>query len=174
MLLARRGVDNNLTLQNYHVMNLSREEFSSVVMMTWLFFIVSYNNSPLVQFLGCQANTASERLANIGRKVGISAHKKSQGLFDMAGPMATVLRQAEFGTFETAGIIPWIQGVVESQTPLGRAAATPQQITALNDLLTIINNWEKTTGHPIKTLEGNANRTVRLAQLARGAALVTN
>lgn len=174
MLLARRGVDATIECQQYRMMNLSKEEYSSVVMMTWMFYIISDNTSPLVQFLACQANTAAERLANIGRKVGIPSHKKSQGLFDMAASMATILRQIEFGTFESSGITLWIQGTIESQTPLGSAAATPEQSDALRDLLIVINNWEKTTGHPIKVREPNQNGAVRVAQLARGAALVSN
>lgn len=164
MLMARRGASGFISLQNYRFMNLSKEEFSSVGFMSWLFFIISYN-SPLVTFLGCQANTASERLINIGKKVGIDAHNKSQALFDMAAPMATLLRQIEFGTFELSTPVLWIRRVIESQTPSGAAPiATAQQAAALLDLLTIINNWEKATGHRIKNPEANIRGTVRIEQ----------
>ena len=160
MLMARRGGLGTISLANYRFMNLSKEEYSTVGLLSWLFFVISYN-SPLVTFLGCQANTASERLTNIGKKVGIEAHKKSQALFDMAGPMGTVLRQIEFGTFETVGAVAWIRGVIEAETPLGRPpVATVQQVAALGDLLTIINNWEKATGHKIKHPEANITGTV--------------
>lgn len=164
MLMARRGGLNDISLRDYRFMNLSKEEYSSVGMLSWLYFIISYN-SPLVQFLGCQANTSAERLMNIGRKVGIEAHKKSQALIDMAGPMATVLRQIEFGTFEATGTTPWIRGVIESQTPFGAPpVATSQQVVALLDLLAIINNWEKATGHKIKNQDVNVSGIVRVQQ----------
>ncbi len=161
MLMSRRGGNGNIDLQNYRFMNLSKEEYSSVGFMSWLLFIVSYD-SPLVNFLGCQANTASERLGNIGKKVGIEAHKKTQSLFDMASPMATVLRQIEFGTFELIAPAVWIRRVIESQTILGAPLASPAQRAALIDLLLVINNWEKATGHKIKNPEGNITGTVRI------------
>jgi hypothetical protein len=164
MLMSRRGGLDEIMLSEYRFMNLSKEEYSSVGMLSWLYFSISYN-SPLVQFLGCQANTSAERLINIGRKVGIEAHKKSQALIDMAGPMATVLRQLEFGTFEATGLNLWIRGVIESQTPLGAPpVATPQQAAALVDLLAIINNWEKATGHKIKAPEANVSGVVKVQQ----------
>lgn len=164
MLNARRGGSSTIILAQYRFLNLSKEEFSSVGLLSWLYFAISYD-SPLVRFLGCQANTSAERLMNIGKKVGIEAHKKSQALIDMAGPMATVLRQIEFGTFEAIGTNPWIRGVIESQTTFGAPpVATAQQAAALIDLLTIINNWEKATGHKIKNPEANVSGVVRVQQ----------
>jgi hypothetical protein len=162
MLMARRGGSGKINLQNYRFMNLSKEEYSSVGFASWLFFIISYD-SPLVTFLGCQANTASERLMNIGRKVGIEAHKKAQALFDMAAPMATILREIEFGLFELDTPPLWIRKVIESQIP-GVNTSTTEQKAALIDLLTVINNWEKATGHRIKNPEGNITGTVRVQQ----------
>ncbi len=162
MLLARRGSTGNLQLQNYRNMNLSKEEYSSVGFMSWLFFIISYD-SPLVNFLGCQANTASERLANIGRKVGIDSHKKSQALLDMAGPMATLLRTIEHGTFEVIAPNVWVRRVIESQTQIGAPLADQAQRDALIDILTIINNWEKATGHCIKNPQSNITGSVRVS-----------
>ena len=144
-------------------MNLSKEEYSSVALMSWLLFIIS-NNSPVVDFLSCQANTASERLANIGKRVGIEAHTRTQGLFDLAAPTATILRQVEYGTFELNTPVLWIRRVIESQTPVGLPLATQPQRDALIDLLTIINNWEKATGHRIKNPETNIRGTVKIHQ----------
>jgi hypothetical protein len=161
MLMARRGANGNINLGQYRHMNLSREEYSSVLMMSWFFFMISYNASPLVTFLGCQANTVAERLIKIGMKVKIDAHRQSQGLIDMAGPANAILRAIEAGTFEVTN---WLQRSIESQTPAGIAVATPQQAAALVDLLTIINNWEKTTGHRIKNPEANITGTVKIQQ----------
>lgn len=161
ILLARRGGNGTLTLQNYRYMNLSRQEYASVGFMTWLMYIVS-TDSPLVNFLGCQANTASERLDNIGKKVGLEAHKKSQALFDMAAPMATILRNIEFGTFEVTAPSVWIRNVIESQRGLPGVTPDPAERDALLDILTVINNWEKATGHKIKNPEANITGTVRV------------
>jgi hypothetical protein len=161
MLMARRGGSGNIVLKNYRFMNLSKEEYASVGFMTWLFFIISYD-SPVVNFLGCQANTSSERLMNIGKKVGLDAHKRSQALFDMAAPSAAILREIEFGTFELSTVQIWIRVVIESQTTAGRLIASDSQKLALIDLLTVINNWEKATGHRIKNPEATINAAVRV------------
>jgi len=166
MMLSRRGSAGNLTLNNYRFMNLSREEYASVGFVSWLYFIIAYN-SPLVNFLGCQGNTASERLVNIGKKVGIEAHSKAQALFDMAPSAATLLRNIEFGSFELTAPDTWIRTVIESQTTNGGPVASPAQRAALIDILTVINNWEKATGHKIKNRESNVVGTVRIAQLSR-------
>lgn len=173
ILMARRGAGGTINLGQYRFMNLSREEYSSVAMMSWLYFIISYNTSPLVTFLGCQANNAAERLIKIGRKVGVEAHKKTQSLFDLAGPLNNVLRQIETGTFE---VLNWLRVAIESQVPAAPPAVNPAnaaQQAALVDFLIIINNWELATGHKIKNREANVNGTFRIAQMARGS-LVTN
>jgi hypothetical protein len=163
MLMARRGGNGSISLAEYRFMNLSKEEYSSVALMSWLFYVIS-DNTPVVDFLSCQANTASERLANIGKRVGIEAHTRSQGLFDLAAPTATILRQIEFGTFELNTPVLWIRRVIESQTPVGQPLATQPQRDALIDILTVINNWEKATGHRIKNPETNIRGTVKIHQ----------
>jgi hypothetical protein len=163
MLLSRRGASNTLVLANYRFMNLSKEEYASVGFLTWLFFIISYD-SPVVTFLGCQGNSAADRLSNIGKKVGLEPHKKSEALIDMASPMATILRNIEFGTFEVDDPETWIKTVIESQKVPSPASAA--QKNALQDILTVINNWEKATGHKIKNRESNITGVVRVTQLA--------
>jgi hypothetical protein len=151
MLMARRGDSGNITLSNYRFMNLSMEEYSSVGFLTWLFHIISYN-SPLVKYLGCQSGTPAERLTNIGKIVGIEAHNKAHELMELATPTATILRLIEFGLFENATITGslWIKGAIESQVPGINPTPLLNQQQTLPDLLTVINNWEKATGHKIK------------------------
>lgn len=157
ILMARRGATGTIDLANYRFMNLSKEEYSSVGLFNWLFYIISYD-SPLVTFLGCQANTTSERLMKIGKRVGIEAHAKSQALMDLSVPTATILRMIEYGSFEVAG---WLRATIESQVGPPNFP-TVQQEEALTDLLTIINNWEKATGHRIKNTEANLNGILKL------------
>ena len=158
ILLARRGATGTIQLSQYRFMNLSREEYASVGLFSWLYNIISYD-SPLIIFLGCQANTSAERLIKIGKKVKIEAHAKSQGLIDLSIPTATILRMIEFGTLEVPS---WLQQSIESQTPTGAPIATTEQSLALVDMLTIINNWEKATGHRIKNPSANITGSVKV------------
>jgi len=157
MLMSRRT--NESTFDNYRYFNLSKEEYAAVVMMSWLYEIISYN-SPVVSFLGCDGNTPGERLTNIGKKVGVPAHSKSEGLLDIAPPMNTLLRRIEFGDYSRE---PLVTDIITSQ-----AKSLPQNDpnrNALNDLLLIMNNWEKATGHKIKNPQLSVNGTVKLGQL---------
>ncbi|RZL03142.1 MAG: hypothetical protein EOO89_28520 [Pedobacter sp.] len=119
MLMSRRTTET--TFFNYRYFNLSKEEYSSVVMMSWLYEVVSYD-SPLIQFLRCNGNTPGERLINIGNKVGINAHGKSEGLLDIAPVMNTLLRRIELGDYN---IEVEVRTIIESQT-VG-SPATPAQ-----------------------------------------------
>ena len=158
MLMARRTTETNFN--NYRYFNLSKEEYASVVMMSWLYEAVSYD-SPIVTFLRCNGNTPGERLINIGNKVGLPAHSKSEGLLDIAPPMNTLLRRIEFGDYnqdhnaEVEEIINSHKNNLPDQDPRRQA---------LNDLLLIINNWEKATGHRIKNPESQLAGTVKVQQ----------
>jgi hypothetical protein len=156
MLMSRRTTET--TFNNYRYFNLSKEEFASVVMMSWLYEVVSYD-SPIVRFLRCNGNTPGERLINIGLKVGVNAHNKSEGLLDIAPPMNTLLRRIELGDYN---VETEVRTIIESQTPASTATAAQKQ--ALNDLLQIINNWEKATGHKIKNPDANITGTVKVQQ----------
>jgi hypothetical protein len=158
MLMSRRTTET--TFNNYRYFNLSKEEYSSVVMMSWLYEVVSYD-SPLIQFLRCNGNTPGERLINIGKKVGVNAHGKSEGLLDIAPPMNTLLRRIELGDYNPVNEAQ-VRSIIESQIP---GSVSPiQDRQALTDLLLIINNWEKATGHKIKNPEANITGTVRIQQ----------
>jgi hypothetical protein len=156
LLSARRGATSGNT---YGDLNLSREEFASVLMTSWFTFIIS-DDSPVVQFLHCQSSTIGERLIKIGNKVGIPAHRKSQDLFEMAAASANILRIIENGgVLDNAGIMTTI---IQSLNPPVVPPLTPNQ-NLMSDLLTIINSWEKATGHRIKTPEANIRGTVSIA-----------
>jgi len=156
MLMSRRTTDTNFN--NYRYFNLSREEYASVVMMSWLYEVISYD-SPLIDFLRCNGNTPGERLINIGNKVGLPAHSKSEGLLDIAPLMNTFLRRIELGDYndQTA-----VRRIIESQTTTLFPVATLPEQQALTDILSIINNWEKATGHKIKNPEIKAAAAVRV------------
>jgi hypothetical protein len=132
LLLSRRASgDSKINPVKYPYYNLSREEFSAVIMASWFFHIIEYS-SPLITFLNCDATTAGERIIKLGEKVGIKAHRKSQFIFELAPSLAYVLREIELGRYDD----------VESRLN------DPDE---LKIILSVINNWEVTTGHIIKT-----------------------
>jgi hypothetical protein len=156
VLLARRGNPAN----TYANQNLSREEFSSVLLASWFTFIIS-DNTPVVNFLNCESSTIGERLHKIGNKVGIPAHSKSQALFEMAAPASNVLTTIEIGgVLDNPGVMP---NILTSLIP-PVAANTTVNMNLMTDLLTIINNWERATGHRIKTAPANLTGTVQAQQ----------
>lgn len=154
MMAARRG-----SQTNYAEKNLSREEFSSVLLTSWFAFAISWD-SDLVDFLGCESSTIGERLLKIGDKIGVPAHRKSQALFEMAGPASSILCAIEVG-----GILDdtsWVNGMFSTADP--NASPTAAQRNFMNDFLLVINNWERATGHRIKNPETVINGTVRMTQ----------
>lgn len=148
MLMSRRST--SLNFNNYRYFNLSAEEYSSYIFMYWLFNIVSFD-SPVVKFLKAEANTAGERLMNIGRRVGLNAHTKSIAILDIAQPMSTILRSIELGIFNDSNFISRIIRALSVSPP--SPAPAPEEVAILNTILLVINNWEKATGHRIKDAE---------------------
>ncbi len=156
LLRARRG---NTGTNSYANLNLSREEFSSVLLTSWFTFIIS-DDTPIVQFLNCQSSTIGERLQKIGVKVGIPAHGKCQSLFEMAGAAANILTRIEDGNIlDDQARMNDILASLDPTTP-----GTDEDVNLMSDLLTLINNWEKATGHKIKNPEGNITGTVKIQQ----------
>ena len=159
LMMSRRTTELDFT--NYRYFNLSAEEYSSYLFMYWLFFIISFD-SPVVDYLNCNANTPGERLINIGRKVGLPAHTKSIAILDIAQPMNLILRSMELGLFNNSN---FLQRVMRSLSTINAILnPTPQEINILNNMLLIINNWEKATGHRIKNPEANITGSVRVQQ----------
>lgn len=153
LLIARRG---DVGANSYANLNLSREEFASVLVNSWFMFIIT-DDTPLVQFLNCQSSTIGERLVKIGAKVGIPAHSKCQSLFEMAGPAANILSLIEIGgVLDNDGIM---QNILISLNPPYVPSVNGNYMT---DLLTVINNWERATGHRIKNPEAKISATVKL------------
>lgn len=163
LLEARRG---DPGVNTYANLNLSREEFSATLITGWFHFIIS-DNTPVVTFLNCQSSSIGERLLKIGAKVGIPAHGKCQSLFEMAAAAGQILNIIEIGgVLDNAAAVPIILASLNVPPPVG---AMP---VLMQNLLTVINNWERATGHKIKNREANINGTVRVAQIARGASVV--
>ena len=161
LFAARRG--NSV---RYSTQNLAREEYSACFMMTWFHFIVNYN-SPLVTFLQCQGPTSADRLGKIGLKVGIPVHSKCKALFDLAGPAATILKMIEnrdsiFHDASSFGELIYSKKIEINDNPYTRMLRS-----LLNEIILIINNWEKATGHRIKNPEANIRGVVSVSEKLR-------
>ena len=168
LLQARRGGRPGGGLDIYQGTNLSMEEYASVVLTTWFTFIISADTN-VVQFLNCQSSTIGERLTKIGNKVGVTAHAKCQDLFEMAGAAANILSLLEMGTYlETTGDV---QTMLSSLNP---GTASTINSDYMNNFLTVINNWEKATGHKIKNPEANIRGTVSVRSNGVKTTAVTN
>jgi hypothetical protein len=154
LLTARRGNTKNL----YWNQNLAREEFSSVLINSWFLFIISAD-TPLVEFFNCQSSTVGERLLKLGAKVGIPAHSKCQALFEMAGPAANVL-----SLIETGGVLDDETKMQATLVSLIPPAAPSIYSNYMTDLLMVINNWERATGHRIKAPETRVTGVVKVSQ----------
>jgi len=158
LLAARRGGRPGGVPNAYSTRNLSYEEFSSVMLVSWFTFMIS-DNTPVVQFLNCQSSTIGERLIKIGNKVGVAAHTKCQALFEMAGAASNILTLLEAGGYLDSNAL--VQTMLSSLNP-----GTPISFNSdyMNAFLTVINNWEKATGHKIKNPESNITGTVKVYQ----------
>jgi hypothetical protein len=146
MLMAIRTTELDFT--NYRFANLSNLEYTSSVLASWIYFIISYN-SPLVQFFNCTGNTAGERLIKIAQRVRISAHIKSDYFLIMAPAMNNVLRNIELDLYSFSNE-PHVKRIIGSHNPSLSPPGTPDEMNTLNEILMIINQWEKATGHRIK------------------------
>jgi len=93
--------------------------------------------------------------------VGLQAHSKSEGLLDIAPPMNTLLRRIEFGDYNQDHSAEVEDIILSHKNNLPESDPRRQ---ALNDLLLIINNWEKATGHKIKNPEAHVTGTVKVQQ----------
>lgn len=159
LLISRRGNMGN----TYSNQNLSREEYYSVLITSWFTFIIS-TDTPIVQFLNCQSSTIGERLMKIGQKVGIKAHNKSQYLFELSSAATNVLNLIEVsGTFDDQVTMT---NILQSLTPPVANPAS-REMNLMTDLLTLINYWEKATGHRLKNPETNIRGTVSVSQPQR-------
>jgi hypothetical protein len=125
----------------------------------------------LVDFLNCQSSSIGERLLKIGAKVGIPAHSKCQALFEMAGAAANILISIETGGFLNNPVS--VQTMLSSLNPPPAVPPGAVFINFMTDFLTVINNWEKATGHKIKNPDANVTGTVKVQQNGHGAKTAT-
>jgi hypothetical protein len=118
MLLARRQYG-----------TLSREEFSAVAQMSWFHLAVD-TNSPIVTHLGATDTSAERRLRRIGERVNMRPHDHAESYFELADPLATLLRR------------------IERRPPAAREFYVPGPLRG--HVEAIITHWSIVTGRDLK------------------------
>jgi hypothetical protein len=138
---------------------LSREEFSYVCMMNWLHLTVEDDTS-LITDLSATAGpggNAADRLAVVGRMVGVTPSRQARELFELANLVSPLLWAIELKFFDDV-----IQA--ELLFRLHNLGVTPIIAETMNR---IIDLWQSATGDRVKDLAVTQRRVqapVRSAQ----------
>jgi hypothetical protein len=135
-----RQLSEMLTLRRFG-WNLAREEFFSVALMAWFEYTLS-GNTEIVRVLRAEAGSPSARLAKVAARVGMAIPRMTDEYFQMAVPLSGTMQAIESGQFN---------GITTAST-FYRSAGLRQ------DLLTIIDNWSRATGHDIKSTRVQLSR----------------
>lgn len=113
---------------------LTREELAYVSMLSWFHLTVD-SDTPVVVDLQAQASSPADRLAAVAQRVGMTPALRSRELFELAEPMATILRAIELGFFDSADSAA---ALIDAGSPLA------------TDVVSVINNWQSATGERVK------------------------
>lgn len=132
-----RRVREMLNVRRLHG-SLGREEFWSVVTMSWFHLAVA-ENTPIVLALKADAESPADRLRKLGDRIGIPAHSRSDAYFNMAFELSTVLTFIE--SDPTA---------VQPAMAPGYYMTTGPYALLANDVKTIITHWSLATGRELK------------------------
>jgi hypothetical protein len=132
----------NMLMSRRQSGNLSREEFSAVVAMSWFHLTLEFKNNndhaPIVKALRAEANGTEQRLFKIAERVGLPAHGLSKHFFDIADPISRLLIQIESGDYDSPEAAPALY------TP-ATGGNTPESA-----LRVIITDWTAITGRDVK------------------------
>lgn len=120
--------------------NLVREEFWSVVTMSWL-HLTLMEDTPVVRALKAEAESPADRLRKVGERVGVPAHARADSYFNMAIPISNVLTYIEFDP--NAADLAQAPGYYRSGGPNPQLPA---------DMRAIITHWSAATGRDIKAV----------------------
>lgn len=107
---------------------LSREEFDAVAMLSWFHLTVEHDTQ-VVRDLSAQGGGIADRLKNIGERVGLPAHARTDSFFQLAEPMSDILIDIENGTIQAPALY---SGVYAPR------------------MLQIITHWSVVTGRNVK------------------------
>lgn len=124
--------------------NLTRDELSHVSTMSWFHLTLSFD-SPVIEDLEAQGNSAEERLLKVGQRVGLPAHSRSGAYFRLADNMSLILRAIEAAQFNTAA------GAQTLYAPPPPPPAPPPTPPIIREVMTdIIRDWSLASGRDMK------------------------
>jgi hypothetical protein len=132
LMLTSRRQDNML--------NLRREEFSFIAMMSWFHLTVDPLNPikpQIIKDLRAEADGPEQVLFSVAKRVGIPAHGLSRSFFSIAEPISNILVKIESGLF------------ANNASLLYDLKTNPNSPDA-KDMQTIINHWSTITGRNVK------------------------
>jgi len=109
---------------------LSREEFDAVALISWLHLTVGFLTQ-VTASMNVQAVGLADRLKQIGDRVGLAPHARSDSYFELAIPISNVLLAIESGA------------VLNNAGALYNGPYTP-------DMLNVITHWSIATGRNVK------------------------
>lgn len=128
---------------------LSREEFDAIALLSWLHVTLDAA-SPIVANLQAHAAGYADRLAQIGERIGVPSHARSDAYFQLAEPVSRILR-----AMEANAAVNWPQALYNG--------------IYTGDMLQIILNWSIATGRDVKSWRPSASTQV-LASTGSGRA----
>jgi hypothetical protein len=145
---------------------LSREEFGYVCMLSWFHLTVEFD-SALVLNLSASAGgglgNPADRLAVIGRLIGVEPSRQARELFELADLVSPLLWAIELGIFDKPDVAELLFKIHNIPLPSTNAVATTMN--------RIIDLWQSATGEPVKDLAVTQRRghqaPARSAQPAR-------
>lgn len=132
---------NEMLLLRQFGWNLARESFFAVTMMAWFEFALA-SNTEIVQALQAEAGSPAARLRKIASRFGRSIPRMADEYFQMAQPLSNTLQLIESGGFNSTNAASMYYG----------------NPSVSQDLLAIIDNWSRATGHDIKSTRVQVSR----------------
>ena len=122
---------------------LAREELVYVSAMSW-FHLTLESDSAIVVTLNATAQSAADRLAKIGQRVGMAPAPRARELFELADLMSGFLRAIELRFFDT--------GVGAEDLFFDPPPPAPPPPTAIlrTNITRVIDLWQSATGERIK------------------------
>lgn len=143
---------------------LSREEFSYVCLLNWFHLTVDYESAvvrDLSANAGISGGNPADRLATIGRRVGVAPSRQARELFELATLVSPLLWAIELGVFDE-----------QSQAELlYRSTGVPGPGPA-QTMNRIIDLWQSATGERVKDLAVTMRRSTNQVRSAQPTKLL--
>lgn len=142
--------------------SMSREEFGYVCMMNWMHLTVETDSAVVLDLsagAGMGIGNPADRLAVIGRLVGIQPSNQSRELFELADLVSPVLWSIELGLFNDPVAAELLFKLHDIPSPATNAVAKTMN--------RIVDLWQSATGETVKDLAVTQRRgqvTTRSAQ----------